>query len=350
MVLIQPEEASDERRDDRDRRGNPSLDQTENDPAMDMEQRNPSRNVLQDIRPATTLQGKPRQRMRWSEDINRHLMLCYYQITNNETNLTEYRQAVHTAFTNQFPELNFISEQRLADQIRVIKKNKRLTEIELNNLKSQVRTLESTNTEEVETEIQENIVTVVSREQEEETETEQQQQEKDPEQKQIIEEMFAIKYAEYKDSNIQGRPYIHRLQEDFSTTEIIKVINAIISKHIDNTTTLEELQTIIYTGAATTCRLHSKQKEKNNNKTFKTPAWLHRLQKRIETLRKEIGQLTQYIECKIGKKKRRKMKEKTKEEAIEELDTKKQKLQALAQRLRRYKKVKKEENKIKYST
>lgn len=51
-----------------------------------------------------------------------------------------------------------------------------------------------------------------------------------------------------------------------------------------------------------------------------------------------MGQLTQFIQNKISRKKRKTIGEISKQEAIEQLDEKKQKLQALAKRLRRYKK------------
>lgn len=80
-------------------------------------------NILVNMKSTLTKTGKPRQRMQWTEDINRQLLQCYYSVTNNETNLTTYRPLLHRKFTELFPELNFVSQQRLSDQIRVIHRN-----------------------------------------------------------------------------------------------------------------------------------------------------------------------------------------------------------------------------------
>lgn len=67
---------------------------------------------------------------------------------------------------------------------------------------------------------------------------------------------------------------------------------------------MEELQLLNYTGALTTSRIyiHTRQRKSELTDTQKKStisAWQHRLQKRIEKLRKDIGQLTQIIQNKI---------------------------------------------------
>lgn len=65
-------------------------------------------------------------------------MICYDQVTNLGTNTTGYRLQVHTTF-NRYPELNFLAEQQLADQIRIIIKTNRISQPELENIKRQVQ-------------------------------------------------------------------------------------------------------------------------------------------------------------------------------------------------------------------
>ena len=329
-----------------------------NNPASTTENTiNPNRDVLQDMLPATTLGGKQRQRMRWSDEINRHLIFCYYQTTNLETNKTEYRSQLHTAFTNRYPELNFLTEQRLADQVRVIIKNNRIPQPELEHIKQQVQQLlqQSQEQNNAQTEEEANIHYIEQTNEETETEPhnqpqgneniEQQEEQRQSQQQESVhtdvDEKFELTYIEYQDINTDGRPYIQKLPDKPQTKTTIAHVNTIIRNKINNNTTMEELQLLIYTGALTTTRIHTKQKEETsmNSKTkTTTPAWQHRLEKKIEKLRKSIGQLTQFTQHKLSDKRQEALGNISKQEAIEQLEEKKQKLQALAKRLRRYKK------------
>lgn len=90
------------------------------------------------MQPATTKAGKARQRMCWTIDMNEHLMRCYYKITKLETNTTNYRSELLPMFLQKYPELSHLTEQRLADQNRVIQKNNRITQPRLEQFKSKV--------------------------------------------------------------------------------------------------------------------------------------------------------------------------------------------------------------------
>lgn len=96
------------------------------------------RSVLREMLPATTLAGRSRQRMKWTDDVNRQLLRCYYIVTNCETNLTGYRPALLTKFTEIYPDLNILTEQRLADQIRVIHRNNRIPVAEREIIKREI--------------------------------------------------------------------------------------------------------------------------------------------------------------------------------------------------------------------
>ncbi|CAH1109132.1 unnamed protein product [Psylliodes chrysocephalus] len=67
--------------------------------------------------------GKPRKRMKWTNEINSFIMRSYYEITKLENDLTVYRYALHRAFTEKYPDLQHLTEQRIADQRRTIIKN-----------------------------------------------------------------------------------------------------------------------------------------------------------------------------------------------------------------------------------
>ncbi|XP_049783871.1 uncharacterized protein LOC126185107 [Schistocerca cancellata] len=267
--------------------GNNTASQLEND-------LNPNRGVLQDMLPATTLEGKQRQRMRWSDEVNRHLMFCYYQATNLGTNTTGYRSQVYTTFITRYPELKFLTEQRLADQIRVIIKNNRIPQSELENIKQQVQQI--LEQKYVQSEEEEN--TVMDSNIPEQTNKDQhasikQSEENEiltqpPEQAQIeheethvldIEEKFQLTYIEYKDTNTDIRPFWHRPPNNPQVETTIKTINTIIHNKINENTTMEELQLLVYIGALTTLNIHTRQRSEqtNTHKKPTKPAWQHRL-------------------------------------------------------------------------
>lgn len=69
-----------------------------------------------------TTSRQSRRRMKWSIELNKFIMLTYYTVTNLETQKVGYRQELHRLFRVRFPEIE-VSEQRIADQRRVIVTN-----------------------------------------------------------------------------------------------------------------------------------------------------------------------------------------------------------------------------------
>ncbi|XP_026314715.1 uncharacterized protein LOC113226341 [Hyposmocoma kahamanoa] len=86
----------------------------------------------------STLAGKSRQRMKWTNDINTELLGCYYTVTKCETDMTAWRPLLYNIFIQQFPELSHLSEQRLSDQIRVIHRNNRIPKPERERIKQTI--------------------------------------------------------------------------------------------------------------------------------------------------------------------------------------------------------------------
>lgn len=71
--------------------------------------------------------------------MNIDVMRCFYTITNIGTIRIGYREAFYNSFINIYPQYGeIISTQRLMDQKRTIVVNKRLTDIEFDNIKKQI--------------------------------------------------------------------------------------------------------------------------------------------------------------------------------------------------------------------
>lgn len=86
----------------------------------------PDADVLQEDISATTKPGRPRQRMIWNNEMNEHIMRCYFTATNLETIKPGYRPAMRTMFLKKYPQLDHISKKRIMDQKRVIIVNNRI--------------------------------------------------------------------------------------------------------------------------------------------------------------------------------------------------------------------------------
>ena len=82
-------------------------------------QQNPRQRALAAIEQATTKMGKPRQRMKWTTEVNKSVMRCYFYVTTLETEMTMYRARMYEMFKQENPDIE-VSEQRIADQRRTI--------------------------------------------------------------------------------------------------------------------------------------------------------------------------------------------------------------------------------------
>lgn len=315
--------------------------------------------------------------MKWTDEINKNLLLCYFTVTNLQQNTTGYRSQLYQAFMNIYPELReMITEQRLSDQIRVIIRNNRISPTERETIRRQAAeaiqnedepqaqqsasptshpqtiTPETPETHTMLTNTQSSSAESSIRHTQHETLIPPTDTCKPSNQ---IDETFNELYAQYQGANPSSRPFITRPQNTQNIKNTIAIINNIIGKRIEESNScldIEEILTLVYCGAATTMRTHE-QKNKNNDLT-KTkaaiPPWQHRLQKKIATLRKEIGVITQHLKGNLKKRPPQNILPdiSSEESVVEILDTKKQQLQAQAKRLKRYKKShqRKQENKL----
>jgi hypothetical protein len=74
----------------------------------------PDESVSAEFAQQTTKTGKPRQCIKWDDEMNTFIMCSYYIHTENETNMAMYRQNIYQAFVTQYPNIR-VTEQRIAD-------------------------------------------------------------------------------------------------------------------------------------------------------------------------------------------------------------------------------------------
>ena len=70
----------------------------------------PAASVSTATQPLTTKAGKPRQRMKWNDEMNMNLMRCYYKATNGDTNKTAFRPELYWLYGEIYPELSNLTD------------------------------------------------------------------------------------------------------------------------------------------------------------------------------------------------------------------------------------------------
>ena len=321
----------------------------------------------------TTKAGQPRLRMKWTENMNISIIRNYFRITQLETNQTGYRGELHRLFREDFPNM-VVTEQRVADQRRMIVVKNMLSQDTLNRVRKDVadelKLMQDANQEVELLHTQENEVSNLAEDLDVLNNSEQTEvreatitQVRDVSVGMIVEEdaiivgnlvnEFEIAIQEFSQIEPNARPTLMKLRHSAKLSHAIKLMNrTVLSRYEENVCTFEDIHTAVYCGAVAVIRFMgmkvttsgSFEKKKNQ-----LPKWEQRLTKRIQELRRGIGRLEQY---KAGNRSSKLLKhcqtifstynvhtkhEKTNERVTEYLDTLKQKLSALAKRLRRYK-------------
>lgn len=350
----------------------------------------PDPNVSQ-VNLGTTKTGKTRVRRQWTEEINKLLMQCYYSVTNGETDLTAYQNKVWELFKTKYPTWNDITRQNVTSQIRVVKN--KTPEMILSNWKR--TTTQERNAQEITDHNNDNSITsttpvaiaptttaaateesnettnITSEEPFSEntsipaaqylintstsmdetfsentvTETREYQITRihpDPE----IIQKFERTLNEFENTDPTKRPKIPKVQYGKRTMETIDKINTILRNHIQNNEVkdLEELGTLIYS-AATLVTRELKIKSNIQLKPPKPPTWMTRLNNKKTKYRESIGRLQSYVNGNNSELMLKKIIEicvnnntnyNDKKATIDLLDTLKQKLIVISNRIKRY--------------
>jgi hypothetical protein len=311
-----------------------------------------------------------RRRIKWTTSMNESIIRNYFKITNLESNRTAYRRPLHLSFITQYPELGHLTEQRISDQLRVIIKNKLLSDAKLNQIKEEIMNerdnLEveplteilntiTNNSDEVDSE---ELQTTITSLHDNNTCTNNHNTEHSPEitetEQNKIKDTFTKAMENFKSIHPTCRPYIPKQRHSKKLTSIVEFINFnMLPPYLHIEQDFQSTHDVIYC-AAYTAVISNGAKLSNNSEPKKQysllkPAWQQRLENKIENIRIKIGRLTAYINGNNSRtlvKQIEKIKTQYKIHSKHELentqlseflDTLKQKLNAWSSRLRRYK-------------
>jgi hypothetical protein len=305
----------------------------------------------------TTKAGAVRKRIMWTNQMNKDIR-CYMRCTKVETELTAYRQKMYTQFVEIYPETaERLSEQNVADRRRAIITQKMLTEIEINEIKNQVKQeLQQEQT------IQVDLVKPTENEEINQVKNQQDTRNQLTSQNESIintnedvltklKENLDTVITEFTGTDPVSRHKIPKPKMGPKLTHILEFLNKdTLPKYLKECHKLEDIHFITHCSALATVRTLGlktnplKQTKDIQNK--KAPKWMHRLETRITKLGKEIGQLQQYRQLNRTNKLIKNVSKivnplrtenVNNDRLIELTDTRIQKLSLYSKRLRRYK-------------
>lgn len=342
----------------RQRHHNRSFDQDINNEVPNQDNITTAERVLPG-QPATTKAGLPKQRMAWTVEMNKNVMRCYFRSTKLETNLVRYRHEFHRQFTEIYPDLTSrLTEQRLADQRRVIVKNMRLTAQQIQKIKEETAAeLQANTAQTLLSNIRSNSAdqTVITTNQilsdSQETYTQTEVPTVAPAvvaptgginvEQQLTTELEA-NLMKWDGSDPTRRPPLPKLKFNRQTQQLLFTMNEILPKHLEENSDINRIHTLIY-AAATSVLTCNKQElirpfDRKSNLVRK-PKWQIRLERKIYNIRKDIGRMMEYMRGNRTTKVTNRTKHfmKGDEQPHEIVDTLKQRLAVYASRLRRYK-------------
>jgi len=232
------------------------------------------------------------RRKEWSRQDNIKVMECFYL---SQPERRGYMKRMHQIWKER--RLFSVTDQRIADQARVIKRNGLLSSLELEEIKNRV--LNVPTSAETEVNLQEEEIS---------EETLQEEDYREGQGNNTIEEQPSQAQTEIIDKlkekirNIPMKrtmPKVKRIPKDKIKRETEKVNGAMA--FID-TREIGETNDLIYAGAQVVLeRLNAHQTNSGNtNRSKKEPPWKQRLQKKLDGIRKDLGKLHN---IKDGKKK-----------------------------------------------
>lgn len=311
-------QASEERRNDRGRRGNSQPDQNVDDPASTLPTQNDTTNtphhsmdVQELIVPATgsvtqnppsvstqvvnepVKQQQSRRRIVWTTEMNKNIMR-YFRVTNLERDTALYADKLQEAFVAIYPHLSHIPQKRAAMQKNVILRNNLLPEAVVDILK-----------EEVEKELQEKNVALDRTDNREtllepETPTNNSSKKNQPRSELRQENPIFTKMSntleqlliEYDGIDPKNRQLLPKLNYNSQTNALISTINRIIETKPLADYNMIQLHLRIYCAARTVLSQNQKlftSLSETSKKIATKPKWQLRLENKIKNLRRKIG-------------------------------------------------------------
>lgn len=295
----------------------------------------------------TTSTGLQRRRIKWTTEMNEYVVREYIKATRRPEDRINYRQEMHKNFVAFYQNLTHLTEQNIADRRAAIYRTNLVSEERRNQIAAEIVDVEvTTMTIPIET----NEPVVIS-----EVTINEPVIENNEELVARMKQRYKELIAAYQGTDPTLRP---RLPKQHNSKQLNKIVNMankqVLSQLSNNIDTYEQLNDVIYCTAHTVIELNGGKvldlQNQPRNFTKKEPAWLTRLDNKIEDIRRNIGIITAFKNGSQSKRMKNKVSRIKKQiqrhtrhdppntELNDVLDTLKQQLSVYSQRVKRYKK------------
>ena len=218
------------------------------------------------------------KRRTWNRGDNINVMECFYL---SQPERRGYMKRMHQIWKDR--RLFSISDQRIADQVRVIRRNGLLSDLELEEIRNRVLGVALTAEPDCTQEEREDQIEDEIRIETETQEHRNEEQEIPEDYKDIIQRIQELK------SNIQTSrvvPYMNKIPRDKIRKETMEVNRAMA--YIE-TMDISETNDLIYAGAHMVLQRLNAATGTRNNREHTEPQWKTRLKKKLEEQRKDLG-------------------------------------------------------------
>lgn len=293
--------------------------------------------------------------MKWTLDLNVFIIRAYFQLTRLETDMTAYMERLYQAFVEKYPDIP-VTAQRIADQRRVIIRNKLLSDEMIAQIKNEVareQVIDQPASPPSPTDVPGNPVEEEDRNQSERRAESESVFRECPDFIGGIRDMFAVNMQEYMGMDPTRRPRIPKQKTSKKFARIVEALNNHILPTYLGEESFQELHDLVYCAALAAAKFNGAKIPNNNRGTTErsfeyVPEWRKRLVRRIETKRAEIARLLEYSGGSPSRRLKRRVslilekykvhtpRDRWNTSIPEFVDTLKQKLGALTARLRRY--------------
>ncbi|XP_055634055.1 uncharacterized protein LOC129774358 [Toxorhynchites rutilus septentrionalis] len=307
-------------------------------------------------RQSLTLTGRQRQRIMWTREMNEFVIRCYYVCTRLETDMSG-RPRMLEMFNEQFPRFaGQLDRNKLYTRRRAILSHNMLSPAEIEAIKLEVQRelrRESGRSSDMSRRSSARLSASVASERRESIAPP-----PDPvdEPRGQLKNELAVHMdaavTQFYGTDPLTRHKIPKLQYSHRLTSAVQVLDQeVLPVYLEVVENLEEQQFIVYCGTVAVVRtlgmrtFHQDDRQNRVLSEKPKPAWMRRLEGRIQTLRVKIDRLTQYKRGSRSRKlirgvaeivKPAELSDLNENRIIEILDSHVQRLSALSKRLRRY--------------
>lgn len=235
--------------------------------------------------------------MKWTDQLNEFIVRAYYRVTNLEEEIHGFRTRLHEEFIARFPELRHLTEQRIADQYRVIIRNNRVPQPTRLRIRQEVeRELNRQNNTTPQVPRRSRRSTIVLRiSNANQSLNVQESSELDQEATDVFQEAL----TEYGELDAFSRPTLPKLRFGTATLQIVAALDRVLCQVMEEGSSLELIHKHVYCAATAAIKLNGQTiqlSRQPSGRSQKYPRWLMRLTDRVEKLRCEIGRVTQALQ------------------------------------------------------